>query len=72
MRGKETNRQKAGWTRRSMLQMAIAAVTFPFTRIFAAVGGAMEIKRSGSQPVGQRVASDYLLSVNSPCKFCRL
>jgi hypothetical protein len=55
-----------------MLQMAIAAVTFPFTRIFAVVGGAMEIKRSGSQPVGQRVASDYLLSVNSPCKFCRL
>jgi hypothetical protein len=28
-----------------MMQMAIAAVTFPFTRIFAAVGGAMEIKQ---------------------------
>ncbi len=50
MRGKQTNRRKAGWTRRSVMRMAIAAVAFPFTRIFAAVGGAMEIKRSGSQP----------------------
>jgi quercetin dioxygenase-like cupin family protein len=50
MRGKQTNRQKAGWTRRSVVRMAIAAVAFPFARIFATVGGAMEIKRSGSQP----------------------
>jgi quercetin dioxygenase-like cupin family protein len=51
MRGKQTNRcQKAGWTRRSVMRMAIAAVAFPLTRILATVGGVMEIKRSGSQP----------------------
>jgi hypothetical protein len=33
-----------------MMRMAIAALTLPFTRIFANVGGAMEIKCSGSQP----------------------
>jgi quercetin dioxygenase-like cupin family protein len=49
MRGKQTKRQKAGWTRRSVMRMAIAAVALPFTLIFATAGGAMEIKRSGSQ-----------------------
>ena len=50
MRQRETRRQ-AGCTRRSVLRMVIAAMTFPFVRAWAATpGGDMEIKKSGSQP----------------------
>jgi quercetin dioxygenase-like cupin family protein len=39
------------YTRRSVLQTLVAAMTFPFVRVWAARPGAdMEIKRSGSQP----------------------
>src|SRR5918995_7321757 len=45
-----TNRH-AGCSRRSVLQTALAIVTFSFVRASAATaGGEMEIKRSGSQP----------------------
>ena len=41
----------AGWSRRSVLQTALATLTFSFVRASAATpGGEMEIKRSGSQP----------------------
>src|SRR5574339_455332 len=41
----------AGCSRRSVLQTALAIVTFSFVRASAATpGGDMEIKRSGSQP----------------------
>ena len=50
MRQRETGRE-AGCTRRSVLRMVIAAMTFPFVRAWAATpGGDMEIKKSGSQP----------------------
>ena len=50
MRQGDTGRQP-GRTRRSVLQAVIAAMTFPFVHAWAGTqGGAMEIKKSGSQP----------------------
>src|SRR5688572_30979109 len=44
-------KRRAGCSRRSVLRTALAALTFSFVRASAATpGGAMEIKRSGSQP----------------------
>src|ERR687897_2806436 len=55
-RDTKTNRQ-AGCSRRSVLQTALATVTFSFVRASAATpGGVMEIKRSGSQPSAKRPA----------------
>src|SRR4051812_5513585 len=53
MRLRET-RRTAGCTRRSVLRLVMVAMTFPFVRAWAATpGGAMEIKKSGSQPSGK-------------------
>ena len=47
----DETRQLNRYTRRSVLQTVVAAMTFPFVRVWAArPGGDMEIKRSGSQP----------------------
>jgi quercetin dioxygenase-like cupin family protein len=50
MSGKDTG-SRAEFTRRSVLQMAIASIILPCVRAWAAApGGDMEIKRNGSQP----------------------
>ena len=62
---RDTKRKRqAGCSRRSVLQTALATVTFSFVRAFAATpGGEMEIKRSGAQPSAKGPAEWFTGSV---------